>query len=128
MTYGKDRTEITVLIPNGGSLSAELPTNGHRIVGIKTDAAWTAGGLAFQALISQPAGNPPAPVFGAVVDTAGAEIVVSATAMATVSGYIAIPATFPVIGLGRIKLRSGTNAVPVNQGAQRTLVVVLEDT
>lgn len=127
MTYGKDRTEVAVLVPNGGSLSAELQTSGKRIVGIKGAAAWTAGGLAFQALIAEPSALPKVPVFGNVVDTAGAEVVISAAAMAVANGYIAIPTTFPLVGLGRIKVRSGTNAVPVNQGADRTLILILED-
>lgn len=123
MSYGKDRTIVAVTILNGTSLSAEVNLNGKRIVGIVMPAAWTAAGIAFQALLDEPSALPKVPVFGNVVDVAGAEVVVTAAA----STYIAAAATAALYALGRIKVRSGTNAVPVNQGADRTIKLVVED-
>jgi len=41
--------------------------------------------------------------------------------------YIAIPDTLALIALGRIMVRSGTNASPVNQGAERNFALVCID-
>lgn len=121
MAYGRDLTIIPVQIPNGGSLSAEVAVGGLRIVGIRMPAAWTAAAFTFQALVFQPTGNPPAPVFGEVVDSANAAITVATPAAST---YIALADTAAFIGLGRIKVRSGTSGLPVNQAAQRDFFLV----
>lgn len=120
MAYGRDRTVIPVTILNGQTVSPEFNVNAKRIVGIRMSAAWTAGNLTLQALIDDPSGEPKAPVFGAVVDGAGAAIVVAATP--TAGTYMALPDTLPLIGLGRVKLVAG-----VAQAADRALEVVVVD-
>lgn len=123
MSYGKDRTVVACTIPIGTSLSGEVNLNGKRIVGIIMPAAWDAAGLAFQALLDEPSALPKAPVFGNVVDSAGAAINITAA----VSTYIALAPTAALYALGRILLRSGTNAIPVNQTAQRVVKLVCVD-
>ena len=56
------------------------------------------------------------------MDDTGTAIAVTAA----VSTYIALPEKFVIgfRGLGRIKVRSGTNAIPVNQTADRLLTLV----
>lgn len=124
MTYGADRTVVPVLIPNGGSLSAEFPTNGKRLVGIRMSAGWTAAAITFEALIDEPPELPKVPVFGVVVDAAGAAITL---ATPTAGTYMALPDTLALIALGRIKVRSGTSGAPVNQAADRNLELVFVD-
>ena len=118
-----DRKTVAVAIANGASLSVEVNVGPFRIVGIQMPAGWTAANLTLQALVDQPAGNPPAPVFGDVVDTAGTELVLAAAPAA--GKYVAIADTAALQGLGRIKVRSGTLALPVAQAAARTLYLVL---
>lgn len=122
--YGVERTLVPVTIANGTALSPEVNVNQKRIVGIRMSAGWTAGAITFQALIDEPAALPKAPVFGNVVDAAGAEI---SLATPTAGTYMALPDTLALLGLGRIKIRSGTSGVPVNQAADRVLYLVLAD-
>lgn len=124
MSYGQDRTVVPVLIANGTSLSAEIQTNAKRLIGIRMSAAWTAAAITFEALIDDPAGLPAAPVFGVVVDSAGAAITLATPTAAT---YMALPDTLALVALGRIKVRSGTFGAPVNQGADRNLELVFID-
>lgn len=117
---GADRQVIPVTIPNGGSLSAEVNVGGYRIAGIQMPAAWDAAGLALHALVNQVGATT---TFGAVVDNAGADLVLAAAPGA--GEYVALPPTAPLVGLGRIKVLSGTIAAPVNQTADRVLRLVL---
>lgn len=122
MSYGRDRTVIPVTIASGASQSGEFQTNGMRIVGIQMPAAWTAAGITFLALVRAPTGAG-SEVFGLVQDDAGVEIAITTPAA---DEYVAINGQ-KLVGLGRVKLRSGTAGVPVNQAAERALFVVLAD-
>lgn len=126
MAYGKDRTVIQATIPSGTSLSNEINVNGKRIIGVQMPAAWDAAGIAFQALIAEPAALPKVPVYGNVVDNAGAAVGLTGAGVQA-GAYVAIPDTVPLYALGRILIRSGTNAAPVNQTANRTLGIVCVD-
>jgi hypothetical protein len=123
MTYGADRSIVNAVIPIGTALSGEVNVNAKRIVGIIMPAGWDAAGIAFRALIAEPPALPKVPVYGNVVDQAGAAVGVTAAAGA----YIALPDSLALIGLGRIIVVSGTNAVPVNQTAARTIGLVCVD-
>lgn len=122
--YGRDRTVVQVDIANGTALSPEVSVGAKRIVGIQMSAGWDAAALTFQAEIRQPSGNPPAPVFGEVVDAANTAISI---ATPTADRYHALPDSLALIALGRIKVRSGTSGAPVNQTAARTLFLVCVD-
>lgn len=118
-----NRTVVPATIQSGGSLSGEVTLGGKRLVGIIMPTGWDAAGLAFQALISEPSALPKAPVYGNVTDQAGAAIAVTVAA----SVYVALAPTAAFLGLGRILVRSGTNAAPVNQTANRTIGLVVDD-
>jgi hypothetical protein len=113
---GSQREVIQVTIPNGGTTSAEVNVGGRRIVGIQMPAAWTAGTIAFQALIDQSGSTP---VWGNVVDAANAAISV---ATPTAGTYMALPTSLALVGLGRIKVVAGAA-----QGADRVLRLVTVD-
>lgn len=121
MSYGRDRTTIPVSIANNTALSAEVNVNGLRIVGVQMPAGWTAAAITFQALISQSGSTP---TFGEVVDAANAAI---SLATPTAGTYMALPDSLALRALGRIKVRSGTSGLPVNQGAQRDFFLVCVD-
>lgn len=124
MSYGRDRTLVPVTIAGGASLSGEVNVGGGRIVGILMPAAWTAAGIAFQALLREPAALPKVPVYGSVQDAAGAAVNILTPAA---DSYVAIADTVALVGLGRILVRSGTNAVPVAQAAARDFFLVVID-
>lgn len=106
------RTYTNVLIANGTSLSGPVDLGEQKLIGIAMPAAWTAAGLSFQ-------GSNDNVTYTDLVDAAGAVLArtVGASQFSLVSG----------LDLPRyIKVRSGTLAVPVNQGADRTLQLTLE--
>lgn len=122
---GKQRILIPVRIASGVALSDEVNVGQHRLVGIIMPAVWTTANLTFAVLISQPAGEPPVPVYGAALDGSGNEVTITSPVQAA---YISLASTLPLRALGRFKLRSGTLGVPVNQAAQRDFsLVVVED-
>lgn len=101
-----------VVIANGASLSGGLNLNGRVLCGVYMPGAWTAAGLSFAACDTL-AGTYEA------IQTATAEYVATAAA----SQYVALD---PVVfyGVRFIKVRSGTVALAVNQGAARTLTLM----
>ena len=111
----RGRTLVAVTIPAGASLSGDVNVNDLQIVGIQMPAGWDAAGIAFAALLGD------GTTFGKVQDAAGTEVVITSPAAAT---YVAIAPTVATIGLGRIRVRSGTAAVPVNQTADRVFALV----
>ena len=115
-----ERLALPVHIETGTALSDEVNVGKGRIVGIQMPAGWDAANITAQALTRQ-AGS--VPTFGGVVDQAGNELVV-VTAPAA-DEYVAIPDTVALVGLGRVKLRSGTAAIPVNQTADRDFFLVV---
>jgi hypothetical protein len=103
----------TVTIANGQSLSGAIDLQGYSLVGLLMPSAWTAAALTF-------AGSVDNSNFYDVADS-GAEINIGSAAANT---YILLsPATF--LGLRYLKVRSGTNATPVNQGQAATVTLVL---
>jgi hypothetical protein len=120
MSYGRDRTVVPATIPNGGTTSDDVNIGSLRLVGIAMPAAWSAGNLTLQAVIGQPSSNPPAPVWGNVVDGAGAPVVLAATP--TAGTFYALPATLQMWGLGRVRLVAGAA-----QGAARVVGLVCVD-
>lgn len=102
---------LTATIPNGAALSQGLYIGG-RIASITMPAAWTAANLTFQG--SQDGVN-----YTDIYDSTGAEVPVSAAASHTIAIDQFDGAIF-------IKIRSGTGGTPVNQGAARTLIVLVE--
>lgn len=107
----------TGTIANAASLSGEIDLEGFRLAAIEMPAAWTAANLTFQAA-SASGGT-----FQNVFDDAGTEITVTAAA----ARMIGLDAVLPELAALRfLKIRSGTSGVPVNQGAERILTLVLK--
>lgn len=122
--YGNTRTLIPVLIASGTSLSAEVTVGAKRIVGILMPAGWDAASITFAALTRQTAVAVPVKTFGKVQDAGGTEVAITSPALDT---YVAIAPTVALLGLGTIKVRSGTAATPVNQTADRILFLAVTD-
>lgn len=103
----------TATIPNGTAVSNTVDLGKETLLGYIMPAAWTATGLTFQ---TSPDGVlTPADVY----DATGTEIshVVAASRVVRVN-----PADW--VGVRFIKIRSGTAASPVNQGAARDIILL----
>lgn len=109
-------TTKTVTIANGQSLSDAADLGTGRLVGIIMPAEWTTAALTFQA--NADAG---ATVYD-VYDDATERTITSAGA--TASRFLALPLS-DWLGMRGLKVRSGTGASPVNQGAARTIILVV---
>ena len=106
-------TTADAVIANGASLSGAVTMTGGRLARITMPAAWTAASLTFQA-------SSDGATYGDLYDKDGVEYTVSAAA----SREIIIPLV-DFLGVAYLKVRSGTSGTPVNQGAARTLKLVL---
>lgn len=118
-----------VVIANGEALSDAVDLWQQTLGGIVMPSAWTAAGISFQGHDGQGineagggAGEPPAASTGwkDIYDADGTELLASAAA----SRFITIgPDAFRSVRW--LRVRSGTTGTPVNQGAARTLGLVL---
>ena len=116
-SYADQTDTITATIANGASLSDELDLVNHRIVTIFMPAAWTAANLTFQ--VAAVTGG----TFQDLYDDVGTEVVVTAA----VSRAIGVDLVAGALASPRfIKIRSGTTGTPVNQGAARSIVLILK--
>lgn len=119
-------------IGNGASLSNELDLRSVDLLGFEIPGTWTAAGISFKSCFANDgAGTIPqggsgtlTETFLTVVDEAGAEITVTSVASARYIGLTTVMRD-RLRCLGRTKLVSGTNAVPVNQGQAVTLKAIL---
>lgn len=113
---------VNAIIASGAAISNAIKTAGLNITGLYIPSAWTAAAITFQA---SPDGATYYPVYG--LDSTGAivETTLPSAGIPTAAvRFIQIPAgTFD--GAGYVIINSGTNAAPVNQGAQRTLPVAV---
>lgn len=110
-------TTVTATIANAASLSGEVDLEGQAVQAIQMPAAWTAANLTFTA--SAASGG----TFDPVHDDGGTEVTVTAAAARTI-GLDAVARELD--GLRFIKVRSGTAGVPVAQGAERILTLILK--
>lgn len=108
-------TDIAVLadtIPNGTALAGGVKTDWSHVLSIGMPAAWTAAVLTFQ--VSQDGTT-----WRDLYDEFGSEV-----ALVVAAGReIALPAT-RLAPYGWVRLRSGTGAVPANQGAERAFTLI----
>lgn len=103
----------TATIANGASLSGAIDLSTGKLARIAMPASWTAANLTFQASYD-------GATYNDLYDQNGTEYTVTAAA----SRSILVPfADF--IGIRYLKIRSGTSGAAVNQGADRTLNLVL---
>jgi hypothetical protein len=109
-----DETLITqnVTILSGQSLSGFITLGQTLFVGYIMPAAWTAANLTFQASTDDS-------TFFDVFDNFGNEV----QHIVDIDRYITLEVSqFPSIRA--LKIRSGTSAAPVNQGADRTIQIL----
>lgn len=100
-------------IANGESLSAAVDLGGWRVAGIVMPASWTAANLTLQT-------SPDGETYNNRYDRSGTEYTITAAA----SRSIQIPLD-DLLSVRFIKVRSGTSGSPVNQGAERSITLVL---
>lgn len=104
------RTPVT--IASGQSLSAAIDLAGTTMLGLLMPASWTTANLTLQA-------SADGVTFADVYTEAGSEKTLTAAA----SRFILLePADFT--GVRFLKLRSGTSAAAVNQGADRSITLL----
>lgn len=102
-------------IASGASLSDAIHLDERQLVGIQMPAAWTAASLTFAVSAD---GVTFVPLYWD-----GAEYTIAAAGGAAASLGVSLePSAFA--GWPFVKVRSGTSGTPVNQGAERTLVVL----
>lgn len=109
---GNNLISLNVTIGSGASLSNAVDLSGLTVVGIQMPGAWTAANLTLQASSD---GN----TFADVYDSAGTELTITADA----SRFIPL-APAAMVAYPALKLRSGTAAAGVNQGADRDITLV----
>ena len=108
-------TYLTATIANGVALAGAVELGGSALVGIQMPAAWTAANLTAQISVD-------GTTYQDMYDDEGNEVTITAAA----SRFIQlIPSEWA--GVHYIKLRSGTTGTPVNQGAARTLTLVVRE-
>tara|TARA_R100000963_G_C4576397_1_gene59205 strand:- start:114 stop:470 length:357 start_codon:yes stop_codon:yes gene_type:complete len=110
-------TTITTTIASSASLSGEISLDSWTLEAIIMPAAWTTANLTFQA--AEASGG----TYNNLYNDGGNEVTVTAA----VDRYISlIGDDKDSLGTARwLKIRSGTGASAVNQGAERTIRLVL---
>jgi hypothetical protein len=109
---------VDATIANGASLSAavRLPPGCYPIA-VAMPAAWTAASLTFQ--VSHDNGT----TYNNLHNDSGAEVALTVDA----SRFVRLaPTEWAAVNL--LKVRSGTAGTPVNQGAERTVTLVVRPT
>lgn len=110
VTAGTPAT-ATGTIASGQSLSGTITLTGE-VTAILMPAAWTSAVLSFQASID-------GTNFFNMFTEGGSEL----TVIAGASQFVTLSNTNGFRGVRSIRIRSGTSAAPVNQGAARTMTV-----
>jgi hypothetical protein len=106
--------EATATILSGASLSDAIPMLGRNITGVLVPSGWTAADITLSVSLD-------GITYADLYDVDG-EIVMSAGASVFIGLNIAT-----YMGFSFVKVRSGTSAAPVNQGADRAIVLTLGD-
>jgi len=111
MGYQETRENTTVTIANGANLSSAVDLTGLWLLAIQVPAAWTTAAITLQAS----AGGI---VYANVYDES-----IELSLPAAASRYLIVP---PYLShcFRHLKIRSGTVGTPVNQDAERILVLV----
>ena len=103
----------TVTIASGASLSGAVDLGGRKLVAIVMPSGWTAAALTFQASVDG------ANYYNVYDGSTERSVAVDAD-------YYSMLAIGDYVGVRYLKVRSGTAASAVNQGADRTLTLVLQ--
>ena len=103
-----------VTITNGTSLSNAADCSGAILVGIGMPTAWTTANLTFVLIDGEGTARN-------VYNESGTEVTFTADA----GRHIVLTGSAPALGgVSQIRVRSGTSATPVNQAADRKLLLV----
>jgi hypothetical protein len=116
-----------VVIANGASLSGPVDIGNYKLVGLVVPSAWTSGDITFAAAVTPGLTDNLAPAdltYYPVYDAAGTELTITNGA-GTSRLYAIAPTAFA--GTRYLKVRSGLVGAAVNQGAARTITLVLDD-
>jgi len=106
---------LSVTIAMGTALSPAIDLQAQRLWAIQMPAAWTAANLTFQVGIGSTVDSA---VFANLFNSSGVEYTVTAAASETIMVPFA-----DFIGARYLKIRSGTNGTPVQQAADRILML-----
>lgn len=108
-----NRTSLSADIGSGTALSNAVCVLGYDIVAIQMPAAWTSAVVTFETSMDDS-------TYSEVYDDAGNEVSLTVAA----GRWVTIPSDVSLHFGTYIKVRSGTNATPVNQAADRELGVI----
>lgn len=111
---------IQAAIPNSGSISIGIHVAG-KLSAIQIPPAWTAAAITFQA-------SQDGLTYYDVYDGANAtttERTIASANIPTTGGRFLPLDLVDWIGVNYVKIRSGTSAAPVNQGAERVIILVM---
>lgn len=111
---GAQIATATATIANGASLSGAIDCGTARLATIIIPSGWTTANLTFQT-------SPDGVTYNDRYDNVGGEYTIT---VGGASRSIMVPLS-DFLGVRFIKVRSGTSAAAVNQGAQRDLTLVL---
>lgn len=112
--------KVVATIANGASLSAGVLVDG-RLTAILTPAAWTAAAMTFQGSAD---GETYADLYTGGDGTA-AELTVASASIPTAAQRLLTLTFANLVGIKFIKVRSGTTAAAVAQGAARDVTLLL---
>lgn len=108
---------IAVAIGAGTALSAQVDIGNQTLVGIVVPSNWTTAAISLQASYDGGA------TWSELVDQTAAAIGSSSLTGGTLSYFVAVDPT-KLRGVRSVKVRSGTQATPVNQVAAVTLQLI----
>jgi hypothetical protein len=109
----------SAVIANAASLSGAVDLGSDRLHRIVIPAAWTAAGITFQA---SPDGTTYYDLYNVASDGTATEVTIASAGVVANRSLVLDPSVF--LGIRWLKIRSGTSAVAVNQGAARTILLV----
>lgn len=119
VTSGSPRV-LTATIANGASLSDAILVDG-RLAGVIIPGAWTAAAITFSV---SPDGATYYDLWSSAEGTAAEATIASGNIPTAATRFLSL--TFANwVGIKFVKIRSGTSGSPVNQGAARSLQLVL---
>lgn len=105
-------SQITATVPNGQAITASIDLKDQPILAIRMPASWTTANITFQ---SSQNGTDWLDVYNMFGD----EFTVTAAA-----GRVIVMSPFDFQWGRYIKIRSGTTGTPVNQSADRTIILI----
>jgi len=110
---------VDVTIPSGAAVSDWVDLKGKTVVAVITPSAWTSAAISFDTSRSDD-GSDPTPRY-----TADGEVTIPSTSLSTTQARDVAMDPVKLWGIRHLRVRSGTAAAPVNQGADRVITLAL---